>query len=166
MTRAYDDVFSNALFRPRPVASFRVHLMRDPSFAPHGIALEVAPAGIPHVVLDEADRSGAVVLHWTLDARSHLLPGEELHITTKSHGPDVEEEAELCKGLAGRTWRGWLPAEAAEIHDMRDEVRVLVDGRDLPKHGRWRVAWGYDLVLVAHAVETERLDPWVIIESV
>lgn len=165
MTRAFDDVLSSSLFRPRPSAELIVHVMRDENFAPNGIALEVAPAGIPHVVVDDRRRKEPLVLHWALDARSHLEPGEELHIETKPYGPDLEEEGLLCRDLGPRVWCGWLAPDAVEIQDLRDEVRVVIDPRDLPHHDAWRVAWGYDLVLVSHRLVAERLDPWLVIET-
>ena len=165
MTRAFDDVLSGSLFRPRPSAELIVHVIRDEHFPPNGIALEVVPAGIPHVVVAHRHREEPLVLHWALDSRSHLDPGEELHIETKPYVPDLTEEGLLCRDLGPREWCGWLAPDAVEIQDLRDEVRVVIDPRDLPRHDAWRVAWGYDLVLVSHKTVAERLDPWLVIET-
>ena len=166
MSRAFDDVFSESMLDVHPHAIFKIHVMRDPAFQPNGVALEVAPAGVPHVTIEDPATCGGVLIEWDVDSRSRIEPHEELRIEAADRTPEGEQLARLTHGIGDRTWHGVIEAEAVRTHEMNDEVRAFFDARRFPRGDHWRVAWSYDLVLIAPGQEVEdRIGAWVVIET-
>ena len=166
MSRAYDDVFSESLLDLHPNAALKIHVMRDPAFEPQGVALEVAPAGMPHVTIEDPATCGGVLVEWVLDSRSHLEPHEHMTLEPSERVPTADEMTRLIEGIGERTWHGTIRSTAVQPHDMNDEIRVLFDARRLPEGDHWRVAWPYDLVLVSPEREIEdRIENWLVIET-
>lgn len=164
MSRAYDDVFSHGLLDVEPAATFSVHVMRDSSFGPEGVALEIAPAGVPHVRI-VTPREGPVVLEWTLDERSQLHGAEELVVEPVLHELPVHLADAARENLEGRRWCGPIAPERVSTSEASERCVAVIRAHDLPDRRAWRTAWGYELSLVTRTRIEEMVEAWVILES-
>ena len=164
MSRAYDDVFSHGLLAIEPALTFAVHVLRDPVFTPEGVALELTPVGVPRIAVARP-LGPPVVLHWDLDDRSHLLAGEELVVEPLLRPAPAEIRARFRSDLGDRIWRGELPPDTVHLHQTRTACQAAIDAKEFPSDPAWRVAWGYEMVLVTRTRIEERMEGWVILES-